>query len=136
MSANVAEQQIKAADVHLRRGVAYAQQNRLREAYEEFRAGLGCNPQNVALYYNAGNVLGALGRAADAVACLTHAAKLEPKSAEIYVSLSNALFHNGELDFALRARAQAWILDQSLAESRFEISASPIAARPEGPAAS
>jgi len=130
---NAADAQTRAADAHLRRGVAYAQENRLREAYEEFRAGIACDPRNVALYYNAGNVLGALGRAADAVACLTHAAKLEPKSAEVYVSLSNALFHNAELDLALRARAQAWILDQSLAESRFEISASPIAARPQAP---
>jgi hypothetical protein len=31
------------------------------------------------------------------------------------------------------ARAQAWILDPNLAESRFEISASPSAARPQAP---
>jgi tetratricopeptide (TPR) repeat protein len=130
--ARVAELQTKTADVHLRRGVAFVREKRLREAYEEFRAGIACNPRGAALYYNAGNVLGALGRPAEAVACLTHAANLEPKSAEVYVSLSNALFHNGELDFALRARAQAWVLDKNLAESRFEVSASPIVARPNG----
>jgi tetratricopeptide (TPR) repeat protein len=130
--ARVAELQTKTADVHLRRGVAFARENRLPEAYEEFRAGIACNPRGAAMYYNAGNVLGALGRFAEAVACLTHAANLAPKSADVYVSLSNALFRNGELDFALRARAQAWVLDKNLAESRFEVSASPIVARPNG----
>lgn len=121
---------IAGAAAHMQRGLDFVREKKLREAYAEFRAGIACNPQDAALLYNAGNVLGALGRAAEAVTCLTHAASLEPNSAEIYVSLSNALFHNGELDFALRARAQAWVLDQTLDASRFEISASPLGARP------
>jgi tetratricopeptide (TPR) repeat protein len=130
----LAQLQTKTAEAHHRRGIEYVRASRLQEAYEEFRAGITCNPRGAGLYYNAGNVLNALGRHAEAIACLTQAANLEPKSAQIYASLSNAHYRAGDLDRALRARAQAWSLDQTIAESRFEVSASPIVKRPDGAA--
>jgi tetratricopeptide (TPR) repeat protein len=130
--ARLTELQTKTAEVHNRRGVAHVREKRLQQAYEEFRAGITCNPRGSGLYFNAGNVLSALGRHAEAIACLAEAAKLEPKAAEIYVSLSDALYRGGKLDPALRVRAQAWSLDNTLAESRFAVSASPLAAPKNG----
>jgi tetratricopeptide (TPR) repeat protein len=129
----VADLQTKTAEVHNRKGLALVKERHLREAVEEFRAGIACNPSGAGLYLNAGNVLSALGEHADAIACLIQAQSLEPKAACVQLALSNAYYRKGDLDAALRARATAWRLDPTLPDDRFEISASPIVANPQRP---
>jgi tetratricopeptide (TPR) repeat protein len=130
----VAELQTKTAEAWNQKGLALVKANQLNEAAAAFRAGLACNPRGSGLYFNAGNVLSSLGHHADAISCLIQAASLEPKAARVYVALSNAHYRKGDLDAALRARAQALQLDATLPEARFEVASSPVIAAPQRPA--
>jgi tetratricopeptide (TPR) repeat protein len=131
----VADLKTKTAESHNQKGLTLVKEKRLKEAVEEFRAGMACNPRGAGLYFNAGNVLSVLGQHADAIACLMQAASLEPKTSRVYVFLSNAHYRKGDLDAALRARAKAWQLDPTLPDEQFEVSASPIVAHPKRPVA-
>jgi protein O-GlcNAc transferase len=51
----VAELQTTTADAHNQKGLALVKENRLKEAVEEFRAGMACNPRGARLYFNAGS---------------------------------------------------------------------------------
>jgi tetratricopeptide (TPR) repeat protein len=132
-SQKVVELRTKTAETHNKRGVALTRQSKLKEAVEAFRAGIACNPRGAGLYFNAGNVLTALGEYPDAIACLNQAWMLEPKAIQVLVALSNACYRSGDFKAALQFRTDTRHLDPQVPDSQFEVSTSPSVAPPPAP---
>ena len=114
---------MKQADVHVNRGVAYAAQGCWEEAIREYQASVHINPALAAAHYNLGLVYGQQGRLDEAIRELQTALRINPADAEAHTSLGVAYGQQGRRDEEIREYQAALRINPALAEAHGNLGA-------------
>ena len=102
-------------------GVAYEEQGRLDEAFNEYQVALKLDPDHPLAYYNLGNVYFAQGQYNEAVREYQTSLRLDPYNAPAHNNLGNSYLQLGRLDEAVREFQTALEIDPDFTKARFNL---------------
>jgi Tfp pilus assembly protein PilF len=109
------------ADIHWRLGKAYAAQNRLDDALNQYRETLRLKPDSTDALNNLGIALGMKGRLDEAISQFQEAIRLKPDIADAYCNLGLALAMKGQVDKAIRQYHEAIRLKPNHANAYYNL---------------